>query len=226
VKRRFPSSTLLRAKVILCSGPLDAVFTRLWAHARLNELAPSFLVLLHQIMRASVPLMQCGVQRCYELEPHDPLAKSLASYLSHHTEEEQNHDVWALEDLKNAGFDPQTAVNQVPSQSVAQLVGAQYYWILHHHPVMLLGYIMVLEAFPPTSSRTDAIRDGSGLPEAAFRTLRMHGELDPYHSAELDEFIDSLPLNQTHLDMIGVSILNTALCLVTSVDSLKPVSWP
>lgn len=224
--RRFPSSTLLRAKLTLCSGPLDAVFTRLWAHARLDELVPSFLVLLHQIMRASVPLMRCSVERCHELEPHDPLAKSLASYLSRHIEEEQNHDVWVLEDLENAGFDPQTAVNQMPSDSVAQLVGAQYYWILHHHPLTILGYIMVLEAFPPTSSRTDAIRDSSGVPDRAFRTLRVHGELDPQHSAELDEFIDSLPLEEAHVNMIGVSIVNTALCLVTSVDSLRPVSWP
>ena len=29
----------------------------------------------------------------------------------------------------------------MPSPAVAALVGSQYYWLLHHHPVALLGFV-------------------------------------------------------------------------------------
>src|SRR2546429_520773 len=37
-----------------------------------------------------------------------------------------------------------------PADSTARAVGAQYYWIRHHHPVALLGYVAVLEGRPPS----------------------------------------------------------------------------
>jgi hypothetical protein len=225
MQRSLPTSALLRAKLGLYTGPLDAAFARLWGQDKVNELVPAFLVLLHQIMRASVPLMECAVRRCEQLQSDDPLAETLASYYRHHIEEEQDHEQWALEDLQEAGFDPQTALNQIPPPQVAQLLGAQYYWILHHHPIMLLGLIMVLEAYPPSSSLIDKIRDSSGVPEAAFKTLRMHGELDPHHSAELDEFMDSLPLSRQHIAMIETSLLSTMDCLTASIVGLTPIQW-
>jgi hypothetical protein len=225
MQRSLSASVVLRAKLTLCTGPADAAFTRLWADDKLNELVPSFLVLLHQIMRASVPLMECAVRRCEQLRSDDLVAGALADYYSRHIEEERDHDVWALEDLQRAGFDHRTALNQMPSPPVAQLLGAQYYWILHHHPIMLLGLIMVLEAYPPSSSLIDKIRDSSGVPEAAFKTLRMHGELDPHHSAELDEFVDSLRLTKQHVSMIETSLMNSIDCLTASVVALRPIQW-
>ena len=35
--------------------------------------------------------------------------------------------------------------------TAAALVGAQYYWIRHVHPVALLGYVMLLEGYPPSA---------------------------------------------------------------------------
>ncbi len=219
------NSALLRAKLELCSGALTAAYTRLWSSEKVSELVPAFLVLLHQIMRASVPLMESAARRCRDIGASDPLAASLASYFDHHIEEELNHDVWALEDLQAAGFSKEVALAQVPTASVAQLLGAQYYWILHHHPIMLLGHILVLEAFPPSPQRLAAVRAAAGVPEVALRTLRMHGELDPHHSEELDQFIDGLNLSEAHIEMIGVSVFNTALCLAMSVHGLRPIEW-
>ena len=226
VETPIAHSALLRAKLELASGPLHGVFARLWSNERLDQLVPSFLVLLHQIMRASVPLMECAVRRCEALRDSDVLAAPLRSYFVRHIEEEQDHDVWALEDLHNAGFDPQAILDTMPAPEVAQLAGAQYYWVLHHHPVMLLGYIMVLEAYPPSASQVDDIRDNSGVPETAFKTLRMHGGLDPKHGVELDELLDSLPLTRRHVDLIGMSMLHTVETLAASVQELRPIDWP
>jgi hypothetical protein len=216
------NSDIVRAKVLLCSGPLNVAFEKLWTHPQRKEIVISFLILLHQIMRASVPLMQCALRRCDELESTDRLAKEVAAYYRRHIDEERDHDLWTLEDLAAAGLDPNEVLSITPPPEVAQLAGAQYYWIHHHHPIMLLGYITVLEAFPPTNEQIDSMRDASGVPEAAFRTFRMHGELDPTHSIEIDETFNALPLSSNHIEMIGLSIFQTCESLAASVQSLRP----
>lgn len=207
----------------MCTGPLDMVFQRLWASEAPDQMVPSFLVMLHQIMRASVPVMEAAIRRCEELGEEDPIAKPLAGYFAHHIDEERNHDVWALEDLANVGYAPEDVVRLIPSPAVARLAGAQRYWVEHHHPLMLLGCIAVLESFPPPQETIDQMRDASGLPEAAFRTMRLHGKLDPYHSAELFEFIDTLPLTRDHLEMIGTSLVACMESLTETVQSLRPI---
>lgn len=82
----------------------------------------------------------------------------------------------------------------MPSQCVAELVGTQYYWIHHYHPAVFLGYTAVLEGYPPDIGRINEIQQMTDYPDSAFRTLRIHGELDPGHKRELDSLLDTLPL--------------------------------
>ena len=213
------SSDVLRGKLTMCTGPLDMVFQRLWASEAPDQMVPSFLVMLHQIMRASVPVDGGRHSQVRRVGGGGPDRKSLSPDTSpHHIDEERNHDVWALEDLANVGYAPEAVVRLIPPPAVARLAGAQRYWVEHHHPLMLLGCIAVLESFPPPQETIDQMRDASGLPEAAFRTMRLHGKLDPYHSAELFEFIDTLPLTRDHLDMIGTSLVACMESLTETVS--------
>lgn len=216
------TSAILKGKLTMCTGPLDAVFSNLWSNSRPELMVPSFLVLLHQIMRASVPVMETAIRRCNEIGKDDPLTIPLIEYYAHHIVEERDHDVWTLEDLEGAGFDPAEVLAQIPPPAIARLAGAQHYWVEHHHPLMLLGCIKVLESFPPDSLTIDDMRDASGLPEVAFRTLRLHGELDPHHSAELDAFVDTLTLSRYHLGMIGISLMACMESLTECIQSLRP----
>jgi Iron-containing redox enzyme len=217
------NSHMVRGRIELCLPALHAAFGNLWRTEPQREMTIAFLVLLHQIMRASVPLMQCAAERCDQLEGTDRLVPLLGRYYRHHISEELNHDAWALEDLKTAGCDPGGVLSITPSVEVARLVGTQYYWVQHHHPLMLLGYIAVLEAFPPADRQIDEIRDRSGLPESTFRTLRIHGDLDPGHSAEIDQTFNALPLDQKHLEMVGLSVLHSCEALAASVRALRPL---
>ena len=221
---RQANSDVVRGRIELCLPALDAAFSDLWRTKPQRELTITFLILLHQIMRASVPLMQCAAERCDQLDGTDRLVPLLGRYYRHHISEELNHDTWALEDLKTAGCDPERVLSITPSVEVARLVGTQYYWVQHHHPLMLLGYIAVLEAFPPADSKIDEIRDRSGLPESTFRTLRIHGDLDPTHSAEIDQTFNALPLDQKHLEMVGLSVLHSCEALAASVRALRPLN--
>ncbi|WP_173514887.1 iron-containing redox enzyme family protein [Ensifer sesbaniae] len=220
---RQANSGVVRGRIELCMPALRAAFGDLWRTDPPREMTIAFLVLLHQIMRASVPLMQSAAVKCDQLEGTDKLAPLLGEYYRHHVSEELHHDTWALEDLETAGCDPRRLLSITPSVEVARLVGTQYYWLHHHHPLMLLGYITVLEAFPPADSMIDEIRDRSGLPDSTFRTLRIHGDLDPTHSAEIDQTFDALPLDQEHLEMVGLSVLHSCDALAASVRVLRPL---
>ena len=51
------------------------------------------------------------------------------------------------------GTDPGEALDRIPSPKVAAMVGAQYYWLRHYHPVSLLGHITAIEGYhPPQAS--------------------------------------------------------------------------
>ncbi|MEZ5864865.1 MAG: hypothetical protein R3D25_12675 [Geminicoccaceae bacterium] len=116
------------------------------------------------------------------LRPRAPRQRSLRrrsspGYFAHHIDEERNHDVWTLEDLVNARFDGDAVLAQLPPPSLAAMVGSQYYWILHHHPAALLGYIAISRATRRTRRISTVCR-----PEPGCRCcLRMHGRLDPHH---------------------------------------------
>jgi hypothetical protein len=137
------------------------------------------------------------------------VCERLAPYLEHHIPEELHHDDWLLDDLELLGRPRSEVLPRPPSPTVASLVGAQYYWIHHYHPVALLGYIGVLEGYPPSPALIDELIVRTDYERAAFRTMIAHAELDPGHAAELDELLDTLPLTRSQAAVIGLSALQT-----------------
>ena len=199
---------------------------RLFDHPRLAELYPEYLVTMHGIIRASVPLMETASARAAELGD-DLVAAGLVEYLTEHIPEEADHDEWLLEDLELVGVSSASVLDRPPSPTVAALVGAHYYWIRHYHPVALLGYIAVLEGYPPDPVEVQGLVERTGLPQEAFRTLAAHAELDQHHRDELLAAIDALPLSEAQEHVVGVSAVYTvhmtACALEEVCDSLMSV---
>lgn len=191
------------------TAPLAAASTRLLTHPNVREGYPEFLITLHGVIRGSVPLMQSALHRAQAIAPHDPVAHRLSDYLERHIEEERGHDEWVLEDLEVLGIDRDQVLSRVPTSAVACLVGSQYFWALHFHPVAVLGYLAVTEGYPNAPRSIEQLITSTGLPPPAFRTLLDHAELDPTHGDELDELIDSLPLSPAHEEVIGLSAMSS-----------------
>ena len=203
------ASEQLRRKIgLLLPGLIDAG-ERLLAHPRVGELYPEYLFTSHCVIRASVPLMEAARARAQELAREDPVSEALVDYFDEHIPEELDHDEWLLGDLELLGRPRAEVLTRPPSPTVAALVGAQYYWIHHYHPVALLGYIAVFEGYPPSPEMIDALVESTGYPRDAFRTMIAHAELDPGHCAELDELLDTLPLTREQAAVIGLSALQT-----------------
>lgn len=213
-------SARLRAKIEIALPIFHAPTRRLWSSPDLAAYYPEYLVLMHTMIRATVPLMEVAVERARLLADDDPVAAGVAAYLTKHIREEAGHDEWLRQDLAAIGRDPDAPLVVLPRPSTAALVGSQYYWARHYHPVCLLGHIAVLEGYPPDPALADLIVERTGYPRSGLRTLIRHAALDRRHRDELMAVIDELPLTGDHAAAMGVSALHTVRGMAEVFDDL------
>jgi Iron-containing redox enzyme len=209
-----------RGALGLVFGELVRAGERFVNHPRIGELYPEYLFTGHTIIRASVPLIETACERALSMAPSDPVAAELVDYLAQHIEEERDHDEWLLGDLEAIGVDRAAILPRPPSPTIANAVGAQYYWVLHYHPVALLGWIGLLEGYPPVTSMIDQLMTRTGYPPEAFRTLTAHAELDVRHGDELFELVDRLPLTEEQSTVIGLNAMSSVHLLARSLDEI------
>jgi hypothetical protein len=213
----------LRTKVALTDPILRAAAGRLWRSPDLAGRYPGYLHTMHEVIRASVPLMRLALYRCAERVSTDPVAARLCVYLLDHIEEERGHDDWLLADLAALDRGPAPAAGP-PPPAVARLVGPQYYWIEHDHPVALLGYIAVMEGNAPTTALPSWLVSHAGIPVAAVRTVREHAQLDTGHTDAVYDLLDALPLTAAQATAVAVSGLHTVDALVDLFLRLSTVA--
>ena len=214
------ASVRLRRKIALAIGPFAAACTELVNHPRLRELWPEYLILQHEIIRATVPLTRAAAEQALALPDDDPLAAPLVAYLDEHVDEELDHDYELLDDLELLGIDRATVLERMPSPAVATLVGSQYYWLHHYHPVTFLGYVAFMEGSPPTPELVDLLIERTGYPRDAFHTFAEHAELDPGHRDHLNRVLDSLPLTSERETVLAISATSTSTLATRALEEL------
>jgi hypothetical protein len=188
-------------------------------HPSLRQLFPEYLFRLYCAVRAVVPLMDAACSRATAMAGSCPVAAMLVPYLTEHIAEETGHDEWLLEDLQVLGMSRSDVMSRLPPRTVAALVGSQYYWVLHVHPVAVLGYATVVEGSPVELEALEFLAK-AGIPRDALRTLYLHAELDVGHGAEAGRFLDSLPLTTQQLRLIGLSAMHSVEQLSAVIDEL------
>lgn len=206
------NSELLWGKIRLAEGRLFAATHTFWNHPDLPELLPRFLIQTHCLMRSGLTMMAVAIERAHHL-PEDPVARDLASYLDVHLQEELGHDAWLLDDIRTLGFEEQDVVRAQPCAASVALVGSQYFWMMHVHPVAIMGYLILMEGYAPVVSQLEEIRVRSGAPESAFRCLRRHAEDDPAHLADLNCALDRMSLSIEQARAVG-------MCAFAAIEGL------
>lgn len=211
-------SEALRRKIALVSARHAAVSHALWSHHAFGHLYPDLLAVVYGVIRASVPLMEAA-RDALGGHAQDQLTSALDAYFRRHIPEETGHDEWVLEDLQTLrdGPDPRWSTS---SPSVATLVGAQYYWLRHLHPLTLLGYIAVIEGDPVDIALVQDVGRRHGLPESSLRAYVRHGHLDLAHSADLDVLLNTLALTRSQEGWIAQSAFHTVAWLTTILEEL------
>ncbi|MES2222335.1 MAG: iron-containing redox enzyme family protein [Acidobacteriota bacterium] len=200
-------SQRLRDSISLVRGQLDRLIRGVWFHPRLGERFPEFLFAMYGITVASAPAMRTAAACCANLAD-DPLAAWLCPYYLEHAGEESGHEQWLLDDLATFGVARDQVMRRLPYPSVAALVGVQYYWMHHVHPVAYLGYIAVVEE-PASIEFLEETSRRTGIALSSMSGHVMHARLDPDHVAEFDAALDGLPLTAHHRDLISVSAIAT-----------------
>jgi hypothetical protein len=150
----------------------------------------------------------------------------LRDYFAEHIPEERGHDEWVLNDCAKLGISREAVLGRMPSSNIAAVVGAQYYWIHHYSPLALVGYIFVIEGYPPTPDEVQQYILATGIQADAFSTLRRHAELDAAHARDLDGLIDSLPLTNHDIGVIGISAFATVKCFADEMRRLTQLDCP
>jgi len=160
------------------------------------------------VARATVPMMQEVVRRAEAL-PDDPVSAPLIKYMTRHIAEEMHHDEWYANDLELLGISKETMYGRIPPPNVAALVGSQYYWLQHHHPVAFMGYIACLEVYHATVEYVKDLIEKSGLPAEGFSTIMEHAEIDAHHSQDIIDTLNALPLTEEQYKMVEMSAFQT-----------------
>ena len=213
------NARILKSKIEFALPALRTVIARVWSSPDLTQRYVDYLQTMHQMVRATVPLMAAGITRCEQLAG-DPVADGVLAYLKKHIHEENGHDDWVRQGLELICADAGELLDVMPGPALAEAVGAQYYWLAHHHPLCLLGHIAVLEGYPGSAELPKQLARRTGHPDKAFRTMHIHAVLDQRHRDELFEAIDALPLTARHHSMLGVSAMHTIASVATVFEEL------
>ena len=216
-------SDALWSKIRLAESRLNSASNLFWNHPDLATLLPHFLIQLHRVMRGGIALMQTARDRAATLAENssgDLVARDTSAYLAMHLEEEKGHDQWLLDDIESLGIPAETVLRTTPLPAVVSLVGAQYFWALHIHPVTLFGYLIVLEGYPPLTEQLEEIRLRTALPATAFRCLKSHAEDDPDHIATLNRTLDAMPLTPEQSKFLALSAFHTIDAVASVFEEL------
>jgi len=153
----------------------------------------------------------------------DAVAAQTAAYLEVHIAEEKDHDQWLLNDIESLGIPSADVLNATPLPAVISLLGAQYFWMLHMHPVAIFGYLIVLEGYPPLVHQLEQIRRNTGLPASAFRCLKSHAEDDPDHIDTLNRTLDDMPLTPEQSKYLALSAFHTIDAVASILEELLEI---
>jgi hypothetical protein len=185
-------------------------------HPQARDLCPPYLAVGAYVALVMVPLMEAALDRARVLAPTDRVAAGLIDYLERHIPEEMHGDepgADLLDDLAIVGVDTDALRTRSLPEGVAALIGSQFFRIRHAHPVAILGFLW-LEMFPPHARAVEELIETTGLPRDGFRQLLLHSEVDLRHGKELQDVLDSLPLEVWHEQLIGLSAIETMSFLI------------
>lgn len=188
-------------------------------HPKMKSICPDYIYAGYCVSSATVPLMEEAV-RCAKLLPDDPLCKPLIEYLEQHIEEERGHDEWYIRDLAHLGMSREDVLTRIQPSNSAAMIGSQYYWVRHQHPIAFMGYLASIETYPPTVEYVEKLIEDSGLPAAGFETLMMHAKIDIAHKEDIINLLNTLPLTKAHKNMIEMSAFQTFRYIALTMEAL------
>lgn len=148
----------------------------------------AFLGQAYHHVRHTVPLlMACGAR----LGAQD---EWLREKIAHYIEEEIGHQVWILDDIREAGGDAESVRTGRPHPETELMVAYAYDTIARGNPVGFFGMVYVLETTSTELATRAAttLQTALALPKKAFTYLTTHGAVDVEHIDFFRELVGQL----------------------------------
>lgn len=152
-------------------------------------------------VKHTVPLMK--LTRSKLTSAHGWLREALSEYIA----EETGHELWILNDIQNAGGDPDAARMGSPNSATARMVAYAYDYITLVNPVGFFGMVYVLEgtSIELATRGAHALMQALELPPTCFSYLLSHGELDAGHLAFFRRLMDKMANEDDQAAIIEVA---------------------
>ena len=212
-------SSELFSHLDVAHGGVQAVSADLCGSDDFPRLLPEWFSVLHDIIRATTPVLQHAIGRL-ERGPQDDFHRALLDFYLLKVTEESGHDEMLIGDLARLGVTREQLLRRMPSAAVAAMVGSQYYFIDYVHPATYLGYMSMLEGYPADTQKLGRAIEQSGAPPEAWSCYRMHAEVDTWHRQELAEMLDLVPEDAAIRGAIVSNGLRTADHYCQALDGL------
>jgi len=161
----------------------------------------AYLTEAYHHVKHTVPLMQAARKRL------DPDHQGFKAALDEYIDEETGHEAWILNDIRNAGGDPDAVRNGRPRPATQAMVDFVYDYIERRNPMGFFGMVLVLEG---TSTQlatrgAKAVAESLGLGPECFSYLTSHGALDLEHMAFFQRLMDTVEAPEDQAAIIEVA---------------------
>lgn len=143
-------------------------------------------LIANQYARHSPKVMALAASRCTDSHPE------FAKYLFQHATEEQPHNEWAFNDLRDLGVSEAQIHAAKPVPSCAGLIAYSYFAAERGNPVGIFGWMYVLEAVGSDlgNEAGRAVQKGLGLVRSkGLRFVKGHGAADQDHIKDIEKQI-------------------------------------
>jgi len=130
--------------------------------------------------------------------------RDLRNWFIEQTEEENNHDLFCIKDIKNLGVDPNIALKGAPRPGSWALVCQNYFMATYGNPVGILGVASLTEGLGASTAggMADLLVSLYGYGTETVTFLRSHSGFDAKHLEETKRAINEMVRSPEDLDAV------------------------
>lgn len=158
----------------------------------------SYLRETYHMVRHTPRMLALAAARCEDDR------RGLRNWFIEQTEEENNHDLFCIKDIKHLGEDPAVVLASEPMSGAWSLVTQNYFMGTYGNPAGILGVASITEGLGATTagSMADVLVQHYGYRADTVTFLRSHSGFDAKHFDETKAAINCLVSSKEDLDAV------------------------
>ncbi|MFD6287218.1 TenA family transcriptional regulator [Streptomyces sp. NPDC060205] len=130
--------------------------------------------------------------------------RKLRDWFFEQVQEENNHDLFCVKDLRQLGEDPEAVLAEPPGPGSWGLVAQNYYMATYGSPLGILGVASLTEGLGAElgGSMAEILKDTYGLDRNQVTFIHSHAGFDAKHIEDVKEAVNDFLIKDTDLDEV------------------------